>query len=318
MEPGVEKSAILTRAGLVSLLDTLAVASVGLALAGSVAAAAGASWKVRAYFSVVAMLFDLLFTAEFFSRLASGERRWLSGIGSVVPLLAVSGPFLFGWAAADLGAQSVRGFWLAGPPAQALALAGVLRIVRLARAAGTAGAAPRLTPALAALVAACAILLAGAIAFDETLLPGPALADSQRRQTALQLVALTANDAERIAAAKAAGAIALRVDGRTLVSVAHFVSPADYITEKVVSVEAWFSADDRIRARSAIEAIIALAGFAAALAYALVLRFGIARGMGGAARGSKEGGRGPASQATIADAPAGVEELAGILGKRPR
>lgn len=318
MEPGVEKSAVPTRAGLVSLLDTLAVASVGLVLAGSVAATAGASWNVRAYFSIVAMLFDILFTAEFFSRLASGERRWLSGIGSVLPLLAVSGPFLFGWAAADMSAQSVRGFWLAGPPAQALALAGVLRVVRLARVGGSGGAVPQLTPALAALVAACAILLAGAIAFDEMLLPGPALADSQRRQTALQLVARTANDAERIAAAKAAGAIALRVDGRTLESVDHFVSPADYITEKVGSVEAWFLADHRIRARSAIEAIIALAGFAAALAYTMVLRFGIAGGTGAAARGSKDGGRGPASQATISDAPAGVEELTGILGKRPR
>lgn len=318
MEPGVEKSAILTRSGLVSTLDTLAVASVAVGFVGSVAAAAGAGWNVRAYFCIVAMLFDILFAAEFFWRLAAGQRRWLLGIGSVVPLLAVSGPFLFGWAVADFGAQSVRGFWLAGPPAQALALAGVLRIVRLVRAARPAAAAPRLTALVASLVAASAILLAGAVALEETLLPGTALVESQRRQTALRLVALASSDAERLVAAKAAGAMALRVDGRALLAVDHFISPADYVAERSGPVEAWFAAADRIQARSTLEAILALAGFAAVLAYSMALRLGIDRGTGGSARHHRDGGRDADCRTAIPDGPTGVEELAGILGKRPR
>lgn len=318
MEWGVEKSGFSTRAQLVSALDTLAVASVGLSLVGSLLAAAGASWNTRAYFAIVAMLFDILFTIEFFSRLASGERPWLIGIGSVMPLVAVSGPFLFGWAAADMGASAVRGFWLAGPPASALAVVGALRILRVGRTLGQHGSAPRLTPMLAAFIAACAVLLVGAIALQETLLPGPALADKERRQTALASIAQADTIPGRLAAAKAAGVMALRIDGLVLLPADHTVSPADYVVERLGTVEAWFLATARIKARGALEAILALAGLAAAAAYHAMARVRLGPRAGRNPHDLYGDEQMPDSHSGRPDTPAGIEELAGILGKRTR
>jgi hypothetical protein len=301
-----------------SSLDILAVVSVVVALVGSMLAAAGASWNTRAYFAIVAMLFDIIFTVEFFSRLASGERPWLIGIGSVLPLMAVSGPFLFGWAAADMGASAVRGFWLAGPPASALTVVGALRILRVGRTLGPRGSAPRLTPILAAFIAACAVLLVGAIALQETLLPGPALADKERQQTALASIAETTTENGRLAAAKAAGVMALRVHGLVILPVDHVVSPADYVAVRLGTVEAWFLATAQIRSRGALEAILALAGLAAAAAYHVVARIRLDSRANRNPHDPYGDEQRPDSHSGRPDTPAGVEELAGILGKRPR
>ncbi len=318
MKRGVEKSGVSTHARLIALLDTLALVSVVIVLVGSMLTASGASWKVRAYASIVAMLFDIIFTVEFFSRLAAGERPWLVGVGSVVPLLAVSGPFLFGWAGADLSASAVRGFWLAGLPASALAVAAALRMLRVGRALGDDGTRPRLTPLLAACMTACAVMIMGAVAFQGNLLPGPALADRQRHEAAIATIAASHTESERLAAAKAAGAMALRIEGRVVLPVDHVVSPADYVASRLGTVEAWFPASARVRARGAFEAILAFAGLAFAAAYGIVSRFH--RDPRHRHSASASDGEAPASDARAgrSDTPAGVEELAGILGKRPR
>lgn len=318
MKRGVEKSGVATHARLIAVLDTLALVSVVIALVASTLAASGASWKVRAYASIVAMLFDIIFTVEFFARLAAGERPWLVGIGSVVPLLAVSGPFLFGWAGADLYASAVRGFWLAGPPASALAAAGALRLLRVGRALGDDGRGLRLTPLLAALITAGAVMFLGALAFQGSLVPGPALADRQRHEAAVATIAASRTEAERLAAAKAAGALALRVDGRAVLPVDHVVAAADYVTSRLGTVEAWFPASAQVRARGAFEAILALAGLAFAAAYGAVSHFH--RDPRHRRSAYDPNGAAPASDARAgrSDTPAGVEELAGILGKRPR
>jgi len=318
MERGVEKSGVYTRAQLIAVLDTLAVVSVVVALVGSMLAASGTSWNVRAYISIIAMLFDIIFTVEFFSRLAAGERPWLAGIGSVVPLLAVSGPFLFGWAGADLSASAVRGFWLAGPPASALAVAGALRMLRVGRALGDDGSRPRLTPLLAAFMTASSVMIIGALAFQGNLVSGPALADRQRHDAVMAIIAASITEPEQLAAAKAAGAIALRVDGRAVLLVDHFVSPADYVAGRLGTVEAWFPATAQIQARGAFEAVLALAGLAFAAAYRAVSRFHRDSHYRRSAHNSSGDGLTSDTRSGRSDTPAGVEELTGILGKRPR
>ena len=326
MERDNDKSVILGHRGttIVATLDTLSVLSVIAVLAGAALEAFGVQWRPRAYFSIVATLFDMVFAYEFIVRAALRERPfpWMAGLSSVVPLLAVSGPFLSGLAAADFGAAAVRGFWLGSPPAGGLAVLAALRLLRVTRLASPSSTAsatvsfgkPSHDRARYRLAAALGIgiVVAGAVASDALLMPGLAAKGKHARQDAVASIDSATGDAERLASARAAGAWALRVDGRIILAWPRYTAPSDYAVESYGTVEAWFPAEDDRKARGTAEAIAALASLAAAAGYA-------AAGFRspGASQRHIQGNPGTERRGRLSDAPAGDEELAGILGKRP-
>ncbi|MBU0928857.1 MAG: hypothetical protein KKA67_14000 [Spirochaetes bacterium] len=315
-------------------MDALAVVSVAFVLVGAALSASGASWRIGAYVSIVGLLFDLVLSYEFLARLIRRKRpvSSLAGLSSIAPLLLVSGPFIAGWALSDLGSAAVRGFWLGASPASGLAAVAALRLLRVARpieavredaddrrASRQARASGRKTAAMVGI----AVAIAGAFASDALLIPGLSRLGAEGRAAAMSAIAAAGTDAERSSAALAAGAIALRVDGRAIVQAPPFASPADYAMEASGGVEAWFSVSGERRARGAAEALFALASLAASAGYALART-----AHGASARTGRESlPSGPVPEGGAAaserrgrpsDRPAGNEELAGILGKRPR
>ena len=322
MERDIEKSGYVYRlrdsAG--STLDALAVVSVLAVFAGAVLTASGASWRVGAYVSIVGVLFDILFSYEFFVLLLRGARPfpWLRGLSSVLPLLLVSGPFLSGWAAFDLGAAAVRGFWLGAPPVGGLAVVAALRLLRVARPLprpSGVGSGRRSAAGTAAIFGIAAVIL-GAAASDALLVPGLASLAEARRLSAVSTIASAGSDAERIAAARAAEAMALSVDGRALVAAPRGTAPAAYAVESRDGVTAWFEVADEERARGAASAIAALASLLAAAGYAIAFSGPFGNAAGGPTDASDDSVDGSTRRDRPADRPAGSEELEGILGKR--
>ncbi len=300
----------------------LAPASVVATMLAAVLAAAGASWSVRAYFSIVDALFDIFFSYLFFVDVQrSGLRlRWQDGLSSVVPLVFVSGPFLSGWLLGDLGAASVRGFWLGASPASALGLMSVFRLLRVTRPLATIygrqSDSPRILSSLR-IAAGFGILVAltGAFASEAFLLPGYAKMARDRRASVLSAPGEASGDSGRAASVGSAGVLALRVDGRAVIAAAPGISPADYAYASSDGVEAWFSVIPETRARATLVALSALASLAAAGAYAVALRSqGNAQRSASPVAGSSPPCPAPKSRPRAM--PAGKEELAGILGKR--
>lgn len=306
-----EKPASLRRATARAALDALAVVSVIAAFTGAALAAAGLSWRAMAYLSIVGVLFDALFTYEFFySALRAGRRSaWLDGLSSIAPLLLVSGPFIAGWASGDLGSAAVRGFWLGQAPYGGLAVVAALRLLRAARPFRDSGAVRARRGLRPAASAGLAVALSFAVAADALLVPGLAAAGAARRSEALATIATSRDDATAIAAARSAGVVALRKDGRALMAAPEATAPPDFIFLSSGSAEAWFSIADERRARGAYEAAAALASLAAAAALGLSL-----------ARkprvGESQPSVPPEPRPRLADRPTGTEEIEAILGKR--
>ena len=326
MERDNDKSVILGHRGatIVATLDTLSVLSVIAVLVGAALAASGAQWRLRAFFSIVATLFDMVFTYEFIARAVLREKPfpWMAGLSSIIPLLAVSGPFLWGLAGADFGAAAVRGFWLGAPPMGGLAVLAALRLLRVTRlaspstgvsGAGESGMASRVRARyrLAATLG-IGIVVAGAAAADALLVPGLSAKGKHAREIVVRAISSSTGDAERLASARAAGALALRVDGHVLLAAPLYQSPADYAAESYGTVEAWFPVDADRRARGMTEVVVALASLAAAAIYAAV-----GSRSPGASRRYLQEDSGTGRRGRLSDAPAGERELAGILGKRP-
>lgn len=336
MERDIEKT---RRSGAVSsiassTLDALAIVSIVFVFAAAVMAAAGASWRASAFMAIVGVLFDILFSYEFFIHALKRPSRfpWLAGLSSALPLLLVSGPFLAGWAGADLGSAAVRGYWLARAPLGSLSVVAALRLLRAARPFSAGRSSSRadaahddatraVTPARLATIVGIVIVLAGAVASDALIIPGLSGSSAARREVAMDEIAAAPGEGAMIQAAKASGAIALRDDGRALLAATEPVSPSRYAVLSRGGLEAWFDVSDEARARGAAAAIAALASLAAAAAYAASL-YGLSpsrllsrRGTSSAGTGSSSYG---ASGARRQDVPAGSEELAGILGKRAR
>ncbi|PKL25366.1 MAG: hypothetical protein CVV47_04730 [Spirochaetae bacterium HGW-Spirochaetae-3] len=304
-------------------MNALAIVSVLSVFAGAALAAAGASWRVGAYVSIVGVLFDVVFSYEFFIHLLQKERPfpWLRGASSVLPLLLVSGPFISGWASLDLGASAVRGFWLGASPIGGLAVVAALRLLRVARpfqrakpATGSPGGRVAVSGAAAAAVGIVAVLL-GAAASDALLVPGLASVAAARRESAVSAIAAATSDGERVSAALAAKAVALSVDGRVLVAAPSGISPTAYAVESRDGVSAWFEVADEARARGAAAAIAALASLLAAAGYAIAF-FDPFGSSNRATDGSDHSLGDAARRNRPADKPAGSEELEGILGKR--
>ena len=312
-----EKPASLRRATARAARDALAVVSVIAAFTGAALAAAGLSWRAMAYLSIVGVLFDALFTYEFFySALRAGRRSaWLDGLSSIAPLLLVSGPFIAGWASGDLGAAAVRGFWLGQAPYGGLAVVAALRLLRVARpfrdsrAANPSGGLRLAASAGIAASAGLAVALSFAVAADALLVPGLAAATAARRSEALATIATSRDDATAIAAARSAGVVALRKDGRALMAAPEATAPPDFIFLSSGSTEAWFSIVDERRARGAYEAAAALASLAAAAAMGLSVA---RKPRVGEAQPSVP----PEPRPRLADRPTGTEEIEAILGKR--
>lgn len=315
-------------------MDALALASIVAVLAGAAGTVAGASWRFGAYFAIVGALFDIVFTFDFFTLLQkkSGHFPWLAFLSSVLPLGFVSGPFLAGWALNDLGAAAVRGFWLGAPPASGLAVIAALRLFRVTRPflippEKNASCEPALQSEyrIAAIVGMVAVLT-GAFASDALLIPGQARASESHRAVAMSTIEASLTDAERVSAARAANAVALRLFGRPLLGAPSGLVPADYAVERSGGIEAWFSVADERRARGAAAFIAALASLAAATGYAAASRGGNRASLRPEQDCSGENGEagddGDCGESVPRnhhrDVPAGTAELAGILGKRPR
>lgn len=332
MERDIEKT---RRSGAVSAIasstmDALAIVSIVFVFAAAVMAAAGASWRASAFMAIVGVLFDILFSYEFF---LGALRRpspfpWLAGLSSALPLLLVSGPFLAGWAGADLGSAAVRGYWLARSPLGGLSVVAALRLLRAARPfnverqSGDDGAGRRVAASSrAAAILGIGVVLAGAAMADALLIPGLSGSSAARRETAMDEIASAPGEGAMIRAARAGGAFALKDGERALLAATGPVSPARYAVLSRGGLEAWFDVSYEARARGAAAAIAALASLAAAAGYAASLhglwprRLPAGRGTAAARPGATAAGEPGAPRR---DAPAGSEELAGILGKRPR
>lgn len=336
MERVIEKSGAMI--GLPSpagpALDALAVISVATALVGTILVAGGASWRVAAYVSILGVLFDLLFSYEFFIRLFRAEQPipWLSGCSSILPLLLVSGPFLSGWILSDLGASAVRGLWLGTPPIASLAVIASLRILRLVRpfqrtSRANYGIKARHQKGLrtASLVGA-AVVLIGAACAETLLIPGMAWSSEASRTVTMDALSRAASDSEAVAVAQSAGVLALRLDGRVLIRAPRGHAPGQYATRVLGGIEAWFSVTDENRVRATIAAIVLLASLASATGYAVIVfkpwqakgsllghRSGIHHQRVRYGRDGRSSRSEPRPRPD--DKPAGSEELAGILGK---
>jgi hypothetical protein len=331
MDRGIEKSGISI--GRIpegaSIFDALAVASVLVVLAGASLSMLQASWRIRAYFSIAAVIFDILLAYEFFARLIVRREPvpWLDGISTIVPLLAVSGPFIFGWMAFDFRAAAVRGFWLAEAPVNSLAVLAALRMLRVLRFnRGTNPDMPheRLKNRsgwTAAASTGMLVVIAGALASDAFLLPGIARLANDRRASTASTILAAEGDTSMQAAAKAAGVLALELDGRTLLAAPAYMNPAEYQTYTVDGARLWFPVAEEARARGLATAVAALASLAAAFAFRIA-SFAPARGpysgFGGWNRHYRSQRHPGTTMPRFRDAPTGDEELAGILGKRPR
>jgi hypothetical protein len=331
MDRGIEKSGIdigriPERA---SIFDALAVASVLVVLAGASLSMFQASWRIRAYFSTAAVIFDILLAYEFLTRLIARREPvpWLDGISSVLPLLAVSGPFIFGWLAFDFRSAAVRGFWLADAPVNGLAFIAALRMLRVLRfSRGTDHELPRERLKIRSAWTAAAstgmlVVIAGALASDALLLPGIARLAIDRRASMATTILAAEGDAALHAAARAAGVLALELDGRALIAAPAYVNPAEYQTYAVGDARFWFPVAEEVRARGLAATVAALASLAAVFAFRIASAgpaFGSYRGLGGWNGRNRSQGQPGSPKQRFRDAPTGDEELAGILGKRPR
>lgn len=302
-----------------AVLTILAIVSVAVVLCGAMLAAGGASWRVRAFFAVVSVLFDLVFVYEFMVKAgnALGNARfqgwaypgWLLFISSILPFLLVSGPFLAGWIHADFASAAVRGFAISRPPLGALATVAALRLLRAARPFIPARPQNGNQPVAIAAVIALGVVFLGAIFADSLFLPSWFAAWSTEHESTLAVLsAADTRNAQMLVEANTSikGAVA---HGVVLKAADPGLMPTDYIVLSEGPVTVWFDAQKVHLARGVTELVAALAACAAALAYA----FGVRRyqsGMTGSAASSEL-----VQVIEARTTPACAEEIEGILGK---
>jgi hypothetical protein len=174
---------------------------------------------------------------------------------------------------------------------------------------------------MVAISAGILILVAGALASDAFLLPGIARIATDDRVAIAATIEASRTDPERLAAAKAAGLLALSSSGRVLLAAPSHVAPADYRAIMTGSLSLWFPVEDEVRARGMATTLAALASLIAVFMYRITATGFLAKPPGSAAawywfpgrRGKPNG-----LSREYRDAPIGDEELAGILGKHSR
>ncbi|MGD9938297.1 MAG: hypothetical protein AB7T74_00705 [Clostridia bacterium] len=302
-----------------AVLTILAIVSVAVVLCGAVLAAAGASWRIRAFFSVVSVLFDLVFVYEFMAKASATIRNpllnrwtcpgWLLFTSSIPPFLLVSGPFLAGWLSADFASAAVRGYAISSPPLGALATIAALRLLRAARpfipANGQHGSKPIATAAGLGLI----IVFLGALFTDGLLLPSWFAAWTAENESTLSVVAdmdtrtarLMVESNPKIKAAVAGGNILKTADPGLM--------PTDVIAFSDGSATVWFEALQVHKARGVAELVAALTACVVAAVYG----FGYRRNQYGLTGSSTSSN--PAHIMRARTTPACVAEIEGILGK---
>jgi hypothetical protein len=302
-----------------AVLTILAMVSVAVVLCGAALAAAGAPWRIRAFFTVVSVLFDLVFVYEFMAKASASIRNphsnrwtcpgWLLFTSSIPPFLLVSGPFLAGWLSADFASAAVRGYAIASPPLGALATIAALRLLRAARpfipARGQRGNKPIAAAASIGLI----IVFLGALFTDGLLLPSWFAAWTAENESTLSVFAdmdaqtarLMVESNPKIKAAIAGGSILKMADPGLM--------PTDLIAISDGSATLWFEAIRVHKARGVAELVAALAACAVAAAYGFGYRHNQYGATGSAASSD------PVHVMKARTTPACLEEIEGILGK---
>ncbi|MFH2113584.1 MAG: hypothetical protein ABIJ86_03630 [Spirochaetota bacterium] len=302
-----------------AVLTILAIASVAVVLCSAALAAAGTPWRVRAFFAVVSVLFDLVFVYELMAKASLAIRNprmhrwtcpgWLLFTSSILPFLLVSGPFLAGWLSADFASAAVRGYAIASPPLGALATIAALRLLRAARpfipACGQTGNKPMATAAGIGLV----VVFLGTILTDGLLLPSWFAAWTAEHESSLQVIADTDTHTARLVVEANQNIKAAIAGGFILKAADPGLMPTDFIALSDGSATLWFDSLQVHKARGMAELVAALAACAAAAVYG----FGFSRN-----RNNSSGLATTADPAHVMKArttPACVEEIEGILGK---
>lgn len=302
-----------------AVLTVLAIVSVAIVLCGALLTATGASWRVRAFFAVVSVLFDLVFVYEFMAKAGSALRNfrfdkwicpgWLLFISSIPPFLLVSGPFLSGWLQADFASAAVRGFAVASPPLGALATIAALRLLRAARPflppRGRNGSRPA---AISAGIALSVVFL-GALFTDSLFLPSWFAAWTTEQQSTLAVLAGTDTHTARLLAETNPSIKSAMVQDLILKAADPGLMPTDYIALSDGSATIWFDAKQVHVARGMAELVAALAACAAAAAYGMVIR----RYHNGSSELSAVSA--PDNLIEARTTPLCAEEIKGILGK---
>lgn len=302
-----------------AVLTVLAIVSVAIVLGSAALATAGVSWRIRAFFMVTSVLFDLVFVYEFMAKASLALKTpgshqwkcpgWLLFFSSIPPFLLVSGPFLAGWLRADFASAAVRGYAISTPPLGALATIAALRLLRAARpfipACRQQGNKPLATAAGFGLI----IVFLGALLTDGFLLPSWFAAWTAEHESTLHVFADTDVRTARFlveANPKIKAAIA---GGSVLKTADPGLMPTDLIALSDDSATLWFDALQVHKARGMAELVAAFAACAAAAVFGFSCRW------------DQHGSRGTSSSSDPAyvmrarTTPACVEEIEGILGK---
>jgi hypothetical protein len=302
-----------------AVLTILAIVSVAVVLCGASLAAAGASWRVRAFFAVLSVLFDLVFVSEFMAKASAAIKNsrfekwtcpgWLLFTSSIPPFLLVSGPFLAGWLGADFASAAVRGYAIASPPLGALATSAALRLLRAAR--------PFIPPrdqignrpaAVSAGIALCIVFL-GAVFTDSLILPSWFAAWKTEHESTLAVFTITDTRTAQLMVETNPNIKGAIKYGQALKTAEPGLMPTDYIALTDGSATIWFDAQQVHKARGVAELVAALAASAAAAAYGIIIR----RYRNGSI--GTETFSSPDHVATARTTPVCAAEIKGILGK---
>lgn len=302
-----------------AVLTILATVSVAVVLCGATLAAGGASWRARAFFAVVSVLFDLVFVYEFMFKASKTIRNsrfkswscpgWLLFTSSVLPFLLVSGPFLAGWIHADFASAAVRGYAIASPPLGALATIAALRLLRAARPFIPPQEQNGKKPGTIAAGIALGVIFLGAIFTDSLVIPSWFAAWTTEHESTIVILSTADSRTAQLLVGTNPNIKGAVVHGLVLKAAEAGLMPTDYIVLSEGPVTIWFDAQTVHKARGVAELVAALAACAAAVAYGFSVR-----------RYQLD----PAGFSSSSDAahvikarttPACAEEIEGILGK---
>ncbi len=302
-----------------AVLTILAIVSVVVVLCGAALATAGGSWRIRAFFTVVSVLFDLVFVYEFMVKAGLAIKKpplnrwtcpgWLLFTSSIPPFLLFSGPFLAGWLSVDFASAAVRGYAIASPPLGALATVAALRLLRAARPFISACGNDSHRPVATAAGIGLLIVFLGAVATDGFILPSWFDAWTAEQESTLQVFADTDTQTARLMV-EANPKIKAAITAGTILKVADpGLMPADYIAHSDGTATLWFDALQAHKARGVAELVAALSACVAAAVYGIVCKQ------------KQYGSNGQSSSANpfhvmkARTSPACIEEIEGILGK---
>ncbi len=329
---------------LLALASLLTAMGAGIATASLSGDSLGA-WHIRSYAAIADMVFDCIFTVEFFlvafsSRNRQGRDQTLSqalaGLSSVIPLALASGPLLIGWAQGDFSCAAVRGYYSYQGTLAALAAVSYLRLLRAARPflplqGSDYHSRSRVRSCSKLLLPPLLILMVAALLVDGLILPGYAQAERDRRIALIRVLDTQGASEEELKSH--ADVAALRRGGRVLRFLHKEPGIGDLAYIREGDTEAWFALEPFHAARGTGSAVVNAAALSFALAGWLVFKrakdrpldareaASVPDGVGGRDRpidASQNASRNASAVGTRGDKPAGKAELSGILGRALR